>query len=41
MGWAAPIVMSATTIAGSAQFAVASVLDDDGAAAAAIAAASC
>jgi 4-azaleucine resistance transporter AzlC len=39
MGWAAPIVMSATTFAGSAQFAVASVLDDDGAAAAAIAAA--
>jgi 4-azaleucine resistance transporter AzlC len=39
MGWAAPIVMSATTFAGSAQFAVASVLDDNGAAAAAIAAA--
>lgn len=39
MGWAAPIAMSATTFAGSAQFAVASVLDGDGAAAAAIAAA--
>jgi len=34
MGWAAPSAMSATTFAGSAQFAVASVLDGDGAAAA-------
>jgi 4-azaleucine resistance transporter AzlC len=39
MGIAAPIVMSLTTFAGSAQFAVASVLDDGGALAAAIAAA--
>jgi 4-azaleucine resistance transporter AzlC len=39
MGIAAPIVMSVTTFAGSAQFAVASVLDDGGALAAAIAAA--
>jgi branched chain amino acid efflux pump len=39
MGWAAPLVMSATTFAGSAQFAVASILDDRGAAVAAIAAA--
>src|SRR5581483_8183394 len=39
MGWAAPLVMSATTFAGSAQFAVASLLHDGGAAAAAIAAA--
>jgi 4-azaleucine resistance transporter AzlC len=39
MGWAAPIVMSATTFAGSAQFAVASLLHDGGAAAAAIVAA--
>jgi 4-azaleucine resistance transporter AzlC len=39
MGWTAPIVMSATTFAGSAQFAVVSVLGDAGAAAAAIAAA--
>jgi 4-azaleucine resistance transporter AzlC len=39
MGWAAPIVMSATTFAGSAQFAVESVLNNGGAAAAAIAAA--
>jgi 4-azaleucine resistance transporter AzlC len=39
MGVAAPIVMSVTTFAGSAQFAVASVLDDGGALAAAIAAA--
>jgi 4-azaleucine resistance transporter AzlC len=39
MGIAAPIVMSVTTFAGSAQFAVASVLDDGGAVAAAIAAA--
>jgi 4-azaleucine resistance transporter AzlC len=39
MGWAAPLVMSATTFAGSAQFAVASILDDRGSAAAAIAAA--
>ncbi len=39
LGWAAPIVMSATTFAGSAQFAAASVLSNGGAAAAAIAAA--
>jgi branched chain amino acid efflux pump len=39
MGVAAPIVMSFTTFAGSAQFAVASVLDDGGALVAAIAAA--
>jgi branched chain amino acid efflux pump len=39
MGVAAPIVMSFTTFAGSAQFAVVSVLDDGGALAAAIAAA--
>src|SRR5215207_3611650 len=39
MGVAAPIVMSFTTFAGSAQFAVASVLDDGGALAAAVAAA--
>jgi 4-azaleucine resistance transporter AzlC len=39
MGVAAPIVMSLTTFAGSAQFAAASVLDDGGALAAAIAAA--
>ena len=39
MGIAAPIVMSATTFAGSAQFAVASVLGSDGAVVAAIAAA--
>jgi 4-azaleucine resistance transporter AzlC len=39
MGVAAPIVMSVTTFAGSAQFAVASVLDSGGAVAAAIAAA--
>jgi branched chain amino acid efflux pump len=39
MGAAAPIVMSATTFGGSAQFAVASVLDVGGAAAAAILAA--
>jgi 4-azaleucine resistance transporter AzlC len=39
MGWTAPIVMSATTFAGSAQFAVASLLRDGGAAAAAIGAA--
>jgi 4-azaleucine resistance transporter AzlC len=39
MGWAAPMVMSATTFAGSAQVAVASVLHDGGAAAAAIGAA--
>jgi branched chain amino acid efflux pump len=39
MGVAAPIVMSFTTFAGSAQFAVASVLDSGGAVAAAIAAA--
>jgi predicted branched-subunit amino acid permease len=39
MGVAPPIVMSVTTFAGSAQFAVASVLESGGAAAAAIAAA--
>jgi 4-azaleucine resistance transporter AzlC len=39
MGIAAPIVMSATTFAGSAQFAVASILDVGGGIAAAIAAA--
>ena len=39
MGVAAPIVMSLTTFAGSAQFAVASVLDSGGAVAAAIVAA--
>jgi 4-azaleucine resistance transporter AzlC len=39
MGIAAPIAMSVTTFAGSAQFAVASVLEDGGALAAAIAAA--
>jgi 4-azaleucine resistance transporter AzlC len=39
MGVLAPIVMSLTTFAGSAQFAVASVLEDGGALAAAIAAA--
>jgi 4-azaleucine resistance transporter AzlC len=39
MGVVAPIVMSLTTFAGSAQFAVASVLDSGGALAAAIAAA--
>ena len=39
MGAFAPIVMSATTFAGSAQFAVASILHDRGGAAAAIAAA--
>ena len=39
MGWAAPLVMSATTFAGSAQFAVASILNDSGAAAVAITAA--
>ncbi len=39
MGVAAPIVMSFTTFAGSAQFAVASVLEDGGALVAAIAAA--
>jgi branched chain amino acid efflux pump len=39
MGWAPPLVMSATTFAGSAQFAVASILKDGGAAAAAITAA--
>ena len=41
MGALAPIVMSATTLAGSAQFAVASVLDDAGGAVAAIVAAAC
>jgi len=39
MGVVAPIVMSATTFAGSAQFAVSSILDGAGGAAAAIAAA--
>jgi 4-azaleucine resistance transporter AzlC len=39
MGWVAPLVMSATTFAGSAQFAVVSVLGSAGSAAAAIAAA--
>jgi 4-azaleucine resistance transporter AzlC len=39
MGKLAPVVMSATTFAGSAQFAAASVLDADGTVAAAIAAA--
>jgi 4-azaleucine resistance transporter AzlC len=39
MGRVAPIVMSATTFAGSAQFAAASILDADGTAAAAILAA--
>jgi 4-azaleucine resistance transporter AzlC len=39
MGWIAPLVMSATTFAGSAQFAVVSVLGGAGSAAAAIAAA--
>lgn len=39
MGWAAPLVMSATTFGGSAQLAVTSVLKDGGTAAAAIAAA--
>ena len=39
MGVVAPIVMSATTFAGSAQFAAASILDDGGTVAAAIAAA--
>ena len=39
MGRIAPIVMSATTFAGSAQFAVASIIDAGGTAAAAILAA--
>jgi 4-azaleucine resistance transporter AzlC len=39
MGWLAPLVMSATTFAGSAQFAVVSVLGSAGSAGAAIAAA--
>ena len=39
MGWVAPLVMSATTFAGSAQFAVTSILHDAGSAAAAILAA--
>jgi 4-azaleucine resistance transporter AzlC len=39
MGWLAPLIMSATTFAGSAQFAVVSVLGSAGSAAAAIAAA--
>src|SRR5262249_7065766 len=39
LGWAAPIVMSATTFAGSAQFAVASILGTGGSAAAPVGAA--
>jgi branched chain amino acid efflux pump len=39
MGWLAPLVMSATTFAGSAQFAVTSILHDGGSALAAILAA--
>jgi branched chain amino acid efflux pump len=39
MGSVAPVVMSATTFAGSAQFAAASILDDGGAVAAAVTAA--
>jgi 4-azaleucine resistance transporter AzlC len=39
MGWLAPMAMSATTFAGSAQFAVASILHDAGSAVAAILAA--
>jgi 4-azaleucine resistance transporter AzlC len=39
MGWLAPLVMSATTFAGSSQFAAASLLDTGGTVAAAIAAA--
>ena len=39
LGVAAPVVMSATTFAGSAQFAVASILDEAGGALAAVAAA--
>jgi 4-azaleucine resistance transporter AzlC len=39
MGWVAPLVMSATTFAGSAQFAVVSVLGGAGSAVAAVAAA--
>ena len=39
MGWAAPLVMSATTFSGAAQFAVASILHDKGSAVAAILAA--
>jgi len=39
LGWAAPMVMSATTFAGSAQFAVVSLLANGGSVAAAIAAA--
>jgi 4-azaleucine resistance transporter AzlC len=38
-GWVAPIVMSATTFAGSAQFAAASILGEGGTVAAAVAAA--
>lgn len=38
-GWLAPIVMSATTFAGSAQFVAASILGDGGTVAAAVAAA--
>lgn len=39
MGWAAAVLMSATTFAGSAQFAAASILDSGGGAAAAVVAA--
>ncbi|MEJ7793384.1 MAG: AzlC family ABC transporter permease [Gaiellaceae bacterium] len=39
LGWAGAILMSATTFAGSAQFAAASILDSGGGAAAAIVAA--
>ena len=39
MGWLGAVVMSATTFAGSAQFAAASILDDGGGALAAIVAA--
>lgn len=39
LGWAAPLVMSATTFAGSAQFAATSILHDGGTVAAAVAAA--
>src|SRR5688500_5581494 len=39
MGWAAAVVMSATTFAGSAQFAAASILDTGGGALAAVVAA--
>lgn len=39
LGWVAPLVMSATTFAGSAQFAATSILHDGGTVAAAVAAA--